>query len=88
MAADFRQFDEHGFPLSPRFSDLKYHDDEPARPKLSPRARRFLVLGIVLAVLALMFGPYLYGVGKDVVADWLATTAEHKYLQNDFENAL
>jgi tetratricopeptide (TPR) repeat protein len=88
MAADFRQFDEHGFPLPPRFSDLKYHDDEPVRPKLSPKARQYAVLAMVVVVLGLLFGPRLIGSAREIAADWLSTRAAQKYFRNNFAGAL
>ena len=32
MPSDFRQYDEHGFPVAPAFAELKRHDEELRRP--------------------------------------------------------
>ncbi len=32
MATEFREYDEHGFPLPPRFESVQYQDDEPPPP--------------------------------------------------------
>jgi len=90
MAADFRQFDQHGFPIPPRYSDLTYQDqDQPARPRPSLRARRLVILGILLGVvLPIVFGPRLLAMARDLLAQWLATRAQQRLMEGDREGAL
>jgi tetratricopeptide (TPR) repeat protein len=91
MAADFRQFDEHGFPIPPRFSDLKYHDeDQPAaRPKASLRTKRLVMLAILLGVIVpIVLGPRILATGRDFVAQWLFSRAQQRFFQGDNVGAL
>src|SRR6516162_10759617 len=90
MAADFRQFDEHGFPIPPRFSDLKYHDDQPpARPKASLRTKRLVMLGILLGiVLPIVLGPRILSAARDMLAEWLFSRAQQRFVQGDNAGAL
>lgn len=90
MAADFRKFDEHGFPLPPRFEDLKFHDDEPKkRPKVSLRAKRWvLILLVVLVIVPALFGKKLLNQARGLVADWLSDQAMQKLMEGDVPGAL
>lgn len=88
MPADFRQVDEHGFPLPPQFSDLKYRDDIPERPKISPRAKRLALLAMIMGVITLVFGPQLFSIAREFAANWLADQAERKLLTGDYAGAL
>jgi tetratricopeptide (TPR) repeat protein len=90
MAADFRKFDEHGFPLPPRFEDLKFHDDEPKkRPKVSLRAKRwFLILLVMFVIVPAFFGKDLLNKARGLVADWLSNQAMQKSMEGDLPGAL
>jgi tetratricopeptide (TPR) repeat protein len=91
MAADFRQFDEHGFPVPPRFSDLKYHDEDqpPARPKASLRTKRLVILAILLGVIVpIVLGPRILSMGRDLLAQWLFSRAQQRIVQGDNAGAL
>jgi tetratricopeptide (TPR) repeat protein len=91
MAADFRQFDEHGFPIPPRFSDLKYHDEDqpPARSKASLRAKRLVMLAILAGViLPIVLGPRILSMGRDLLAQWLFSRAQQRFVQGDNAGAL
>jgi tetratricopeptide (TPR) repeat protein len=90
MAADFRKFDEHGFPLPPRFEDLKYHDDEPKkRAKVSLKAKRWVLIAIVvLVIFPAFFGKDLLNKARGLVADWLSDQAMQKYMEGDLTGAL
>jgi tetratricopeptide (TPR) repeat protein len=90
MAADFRKFDEHGFPLPPRFEDLKYHDDAPKRrANVSLRAKRwFLILLVVFVILPAFFGKDLLNKARGLVADWLSNQAMQKSMEGDLPGAL
>ena len=91
MSADFRQFDAHGFPIPPRFSDLKYHDeDQPAaRPKASLRTKRLVILGILVGViLPIVLGPRILSAGRDLLSQWLFSRAQQRFVQGDNAGAL
>ena len=90
MAADFRQFDEHGFPIPPRYSDVVYQEDQPARPsKASLRAKRLVILGLLLGVvLPVVFGPRLLSMGRDILAQWLFSRAQQRLMEGDNAGAL
>lgn len=91
MAADFRQFDKDGFPVPPRFSDLKYHDDDQpsARPKASLRTKRLVMLAILVGiVLPIVLGPRILSAGRDLLAQWLFSRAQQRFGQGDNVGAL
>lgn len=90
MTADFRQFDEHGFPLPPRFDDLKYHNDEPPRRSPISLKKKRLVMLVVLfgIILPIIFGPHLLAAGRASLSQWLATSAERKYWQGNYSGAI
>ncbi len=90
MAEDFRKFDDQGFPIPPRYEDLKFHDDEPGpRPKVSIRAKRWLlVILVVVVVVPVVFGPKLLTLGRSYVAEWLGSQAWQKYSDGNLTGAL
>jgi tetratricopeptide (TPR) repeat protein len=91
MATEFRQFDEHGFPLPPRFDDLKFHDEEapPGRPNISIKTKRLVLLVIFLGILVpVIFGPGILTAGKEGLAHWLSSRAEQKYWDGNYAGAL
>jgi tetratricopeptide (TPR) repeat protein len=91
MAADFRQFDEHGFPIPPRYSDLKFHDEDPpaARPKASLRTKRLVMLAILLGIVVpIVLGPRILATSRDFVAQWLFSRAQQRFFQGDNVGAL
>ncbi|HZZ28035.1 MAG TPA: hypothetical protein VFE46_08540 [Pirellulales bacterium] len=89
MATDFRQFDEHGFPIAPRFEDLKFHDEEaPRRPKISLRTKRMVLLVVLLGIVVpVMFGPQILSVVQHGVAHWFSSRAEQKFWAGDYVGA-
>ncbi len=87
MATEFRQFDEHGFPLPPRFDDLKFRDDEaaPRRRTISLKTKRFVLLVVFLGILLpVIFGPEILTAGKEGFAHWLSSRAEQKYWDGNY----
>jgi tetratricopeptide (TPR) repeat protein len=90
MAKDFRQFDEHGFPLPPRFEDLKFHDDAPApRRKISLKAKRFVLLFVLLGIVVpVLFGPQILTAGREALAQWLSNRATRKFFSGNYKGAL
>jgi tetratricopeptide (TPR) repeat protein len=90
MADDFRKFDELGFPIPPRYEDLKFQDDDsPPRSKINMRAKRLLlVLLLAGIVVPIVFGPKILAAGRHLVAEWLASQAEQKYYEGDLAGAL
>ena len=67
MPSEFRQYDEHGFPMAPRFEELTRHDDEPPRrPGFSVRTKRIVVVGLIIGVIVpIVFGPRLMSFGAN-----------------------
>jgi tetratricopeptide (TPR) repeat protein len=90
MATDFRQFDEHGFPIAPRFENLKFHDDgSPRRPKISIRAKRLVLLAVLLGIVVpVMFGPQILSAVGEGVAQWFSNRAKQKYWTGDYKGAI
>jgi tetratricopeptide (TPR) repeat protein len=90
MGREFRQIDEHGFPIPPPFELPKNRDDEaPARPKISLKAKRLWILGILLLVVVpILFGPKIVSVARGVFVDWLVSRAEQRILDGDNQGAL
>ncbi len=89
MAVEFREYDEHGFPVAPRFADIKYHEDQPpAGPKFSPASKRLLFAGIIVALVGLIFGQQIVSAGHELVSRWFASRAERKFQVSDFTGAL
>ena len=90
MATDFRKFDEQGFPLPPRFDDLKFYDDEPPRRRqISLKAKRLVLLAVLLGVIVpVVFGPKILAAGRLAIAHWLSGRAEEKYLQENYGGAI
>src|SRR5438105_14167106 len=90
MAQEFRQVDEHGFPIPPRFTELKRTDDESLpKAKISLRAKRLSILAIlVLVIIPIVFGPQLLSSGREMLANWFLTRAQHKALESDLAGAL
>jgi tetratricopeptide (TPR) repeat protein len=90
MATDFRQFDEHGFPVPPRFEDQKFHEEEPPRrPKISLRAKRWIVLiALVGIIVPVMFGPQIVAVVENGVAQWFSSRAQQKLWAGNVPGAI
>jgi tetratricopeptide (TPR) repeat protein len=90
MATDFRKFDEHGFPLPPRFDDLKYHDDAPSqRRNISIKSKRLVLLIVLVGiVLPVFLGPQILEAGREGFAHWLSSRAEQKYLDGNYAGAI
>ncbi|HEY2826979.1 MAG TPA: tetratricopeptide repeat protein [Pirellulales bacterium] len=90
MAPEFRQFDEHGFPLPPRFDNLKLQDDpSPRTPHFSIKTKRLVLLVVVLGVIVpVIFGPQILAAGRDALAHWLSNRAGHKYLEGNYSGAI
>jgi tetratricopeptide (TPR) repeat protein len=90
MTADFRQFDEQGFPLPPRFDDQKYHDDEPPRRSPISLKKKRLVMLVVLfgIVIPIAFGPHILAAGRASLSQWLRSRAEQKYLRGNYSGAI
>jgi tetratricopeptide (TPR) repeat protein len=90
MAIDFRQFDEHGFPLPPRFDDLKFRDDElRQRPQITIRTKRVVLLVLLLGIVVpVIFGPQIISAGRAAVVHWFTSRAEQKYLDGDYTGAI
>jgi tetratricopeptide (TPR) repeat protein len=90
MADDFRKFDDHGFPIPPRYEDLKFHDEDSAsRPKVNMRVKRWLLLALLVGIIVpIVFGPRILASGRNLVARWLAGQAEQKYYDGNLEGAL
>lgn len=91
MATEFRQFDEHGFPLPPRFDDVKLHDDgaPPRRRSISLKTKRLVLLVVFFGILLpIIFGPEILTAGKEGLAHWLSSRAEQKYWNGNYAGAL
>ena len=89
MAAEFREYDEHGFPVAPRFANIKYHEDQaPAGPKFSPATKRLFFAGLLVGLVALIFGQQIVSAGHELVSRWFASRAERKLQLRDFTGAL
>ena len=90
MADDFRKFDDHGFPIPPRYEDLKFHDeDSPPRSKINMRAKRWLLMLLLAGIVVpIVFGPRILASGRRLVAEWLASQAWQKYYDGNFDSAL
>jgi tetratricopeptide (TPR) repeat protein len=90
MATEFRKFDDQGFPLPPRFDDLKFHDDDPPRRRqISIKTKRLVLLVVLFGVIApVVFGPQIMAAGRSAVAHWLSSRAEDKFLQGNFGGAI
>jgi tetratricopeptide (TPR) repeat protein len=90
MTTDFRQYDPHGFPLPPRFDDLKIHDDEPpCRRQLSIKTKRLVLLVVLLGIVVpVILGPQILAAGREALAHWLSSRAEQKYLEGNYAGAI
>ncbi|MCC7086776.1 MAG: hypothetical protein IT427_17385 [Pirellulales bacterium] len=90
MVTDFRRYDDQGFPVPPRFEDLKYFDDEPGRrPKVSLKAKRWLLIAVLVAVvIPAVFGRDILNFGRSKLAEWLSAQAFQKYYAGDLDGAL
>ncbi len=90
MAFEPRQFDEHGLPIPQRFADNRPPDDEaPQRPKISPSAKRWVVLVLLVGIIVpIIFGPRIISAGRETLARWLSSRAETKLLEGDKRGAL
>ena len=90
MATEFREYDEHGFPLPPRFEHIQHQDDAPVRrPKINLRAKRLVLIVLVLGLIVpAIFGPQIVSTGREFVSRWFTTRAERKSLAGDLPGAL
>ena len=87
---EFREYDEHGFPLPPRFEHIQAQDDAPVRrPKINLRAKRLVLIVLVLGLIVpAIFGPQIVSAGRELVSRWFTTRAERKSLAGDLPGAL
>ena len=87
---EFRQYDEHGFPVAPRFEELTRHDDEPPRrPGFSVRTKRIVVVGLIIGVIVpIVFGPRLMSFGRELAAQWYSSRAQKKFWDHDMVGAV
>ncbi|HTQ39669.1 MAG TPA: tetratricopeptide repeat protein [Pirellulales bacterium] len=90
MATDFRQFDEHGFPIAPRFQDLKVPGEEvPRRPNVSVRTKRLVLVAVLLGIVVpVIFGPQIVSAVGQGVAEWFSSRAEQKFWHGDYAGAI
>ena len=89
MPSEFRQYDEHGFPIAPRFEALTQNDEPPRRPMLSVRAKRLILAAVVVGiVIPLVFGPQLLSFGRDLMAQWHSSRAQKKIQDHDLSGAV
>jgi tetratricopeptide (TPR) repeat protein len=90
MAAEFRQHDEHGFPVHTRFEDIPHADDPPPRRRqVNMKAKRLVLIGLLVAVvIPLVFGERLISAGRWQLARWFNNRAAQKYLSGDIQGAL
>ncbi len=90
MAPEFREYDEHGFPLPPKFGDLQYQDDPPRRQvKINLKTKRLVLIALLLGVIVpTVFGPQLMSAGGGMISRWFITRAERKSLAGDMPGAL
>ncbi len=89
MATEFREYDEHGFPLPPRFESVQYQDDEPRRrPKINLKAKRLVLIALVVGLIVpTVFGPQLISAGRGMVSRWFTSRAERRLLAGDLPGA-
>ncbi len=90
MAREFRQFDAHGFPIPPRFEEIKYQDDRPKRkPKISLSVKRWVVVALLLGlVVPIVLGPRIIKAGRGAIAAYCVSRAEKKLQTGDLPGAL
>jgi len=90
MPSEFRQYDDQGFPVAPRFEELQRHDDEPPRkPAISVHTKRLLIVGLVFGVIVpIVFGPRLLSFGRELVAQWYSSRAQKKFWDHDLAGAV
>jgi tetratricopeptide (TPR) repeat protein len=89
MPSEFRQFDEHGFPVAPRFEAIVQPDEPVRQPKLSVRAKRLILIGLVVGVVVpVVFGTQLLSFGRDLLAQWHSSRAQKKFQDHDLSGAV
>jgi tetratricopeptide (TPR) repeat protein len=88
MAAEFRQYDEHGFPLPPKFSAIRYSEEAPKKPILNRRQKQMTLAVLLIAIAAIVFGPYALSAARAMVSQWFLSRAAQKMEMGDNRGAL
>jgi tetratricopeptide (TPR) repeat protein len=83
MPAPIRRYDELGFPIASTFEDLS-KGEVPVRPGGPSRAKRRIMIVLVLVVAALAAAPWAKTAGRAMLASWWAKQAQEKFRARDF----
>jgi tetratricopeptide (TPR) repeat protein len=88
MANEFRKFDAHGFPVPPRFDELKFRDDAPPHRQISLRTKRAVILVVCGLAALVVFGPQIYSAAQIGVSHWFRSRAVEKIEEGNYTGAI
>lgn len=90
MATEYREYDEHGFPVPPKFGHIQYQDDPPRRrANINIKTKRLVLIALLVGLIVpTVFGPQLLSAGRGMASRWFTSRAERKVLAGDLPGAV
>jgi tetratricopeptide (TPR) repeat protein len=88
MPAPIRKYDALGFPIPSTFEELSKSAETPTRPAGPSRAKRRVMVVLILIVALLAVVPWAKTAGQAMLASWWAKQAQDKFEDRDYLGAV
>ncbi len=88
MPAPIRKYDALGFPVPSTFEELSKSAETPTRPAGPSRAKRRIMVVLILIVALLAVVPWAKTAGQAMLASWWTKEAQDRFEARDFLGAV